>query len=286
MPILTDAVVDANETFTLSLSGVTGGATLGAATATVTIKDVNGEVFPPACAPLGAGWSTSGGGWAVATDAASEGGCSMKSNDIGDNQSATLSYTGQFGSGTINFQLKVSSEAEWDCASVSLDAVPVNLGGVCNGNGSPTAASGEVDWFPVSIPVTAGQHTLAITYGKDSSVSEGSDAAWIDALQMPLAAPPGAPVLDAAVAGNGNATLYFSAPASAGSSAILDYEYSCTPGPITATVTASPAVVGSLANGTTYTCSVRARNGVGFGPASNTRTVTPSSNILFNNGFE
>ena len=284
VPILTDGVVDANETFTLNLGAAGGGATLGAATSTVTIKDVNGEVFPPACAPLGAGWSTSGGGWSVATDEASEGGCSMKSNDIGDSQSATLSYTGQFGSGTISFQLKVSSEAGFDCVRVLLDGGPVNIGGAspCGGVG----ASGDVDWFPVSVPVTAGQHTLAIIYSKDSSESAGSDAAWLDAVQMPLASPPGAPTLDNAVAGNASATLYFSAPANAGSSAILDYEYSCTPGPIAATVSASPAVVGTLANGTTYTCSVRARNGVGFGPASNTRTVTPSGILLFANGFE
>ena len=278
VPILTDGVVDADETFTLALSGATGGATLGNAAATVTIKDVNGEVFPPGCAPLGAGWSTSGGGWAVASDEAGEGNCSMKSNDIGDGQSATLSYTGQFAAGTISFQLKVSSEPGLDCVTVTLDGVPISLGAV-----SPC---GNLDWTTITTPVTAGAHTLAFTYAKDLSVSTAADAAWIDAVQLPLATPPGAPALNAAVPGNGNATLYFTAPASAGSSPILDYQYNCTPGPVTATVAASPVVVGSLANGTTYTCSVRARNDVGFGPASNTRTVTPSNAFIFTNGFE
>jgi len=41
----------------------------------------------------------------------------------------------------------------------------------------------------VSFPVPAGQHTLEWSYNKDVSVSNGSDAAWIDDIVFPALAP-------------------------------------------------------------------------------------------------
>jgi hypothetical protein len=78
---------------------------------------------------------------------------------------------------------------------------------------------------------------------------------------------PDAPTQVTAVSGNGQATVSFTAPASNGSPITL-YTVTSIPGGITATGTASPILVTGLANGTAYTFTVRATNGVGTGPAS------------------
>lgn len=91
---------------------------------------------------------------------------------------------------------------------------------------------------------------------------------------------PGAPTGVTIAVGNGSLTLSFTAPGSSGSSAILDYTASCTGGGTTrtATGTASPITVSGLANGTTYNCSVTARNSVGNSPASNAVSGAPVNN--------
>ncbi len=45
--------------------------------------------------------------------------------------------------------------------------------------------AGEVAWRQVSYPVTAGIHNFKWTYYKDSSVSSGSDCAWVDYIIFP-----------------------------------------------------------------------------------------------------
>lgn len=47
------------------------------------------------------------------------------------------------------------------------------------------AWSGELDWTQATSSVTSGTHTFRWEYTKDSSISSGSDTAWIDDIVFP-----------------------------------------------------------------------------------------------------
>lgn len=90
---------------------------------------------------------------------------------------------------------------------------------------------------------------------------------------------PGAPSLDSHVRTATELRLSFTAPASDGGAAILDYTATCQPGALTATVTtaATPVVIGGIDEAPAYTCTMTARNDVGTGTASNALTIAPRS---------
>jgi hypothetical protein len=87
---------------------------------------------------------------------------------------------------------------------------------------------------------------------------------------------PGAPISPIATAGNAQATVSFTAPASTGGSAITGYTVTSTPGGFTASGAASPITVTGLSNGTSYTFTVAATNALGNSVASEASiAVTP-----------
>ena len=91
---------------------------------------------------------------------------------------------------------------------------------------------------------------------------------------------PTAPRSVTAVAGDSRATVSWQVPASAGSAAIEEYEVTSSPagGSCTATAPATRCRVDGLVNGTEYTFTVRARNSVGWSPASDASSpVTPQA---------
>ena len=96
---------------------------------------------------------------------------------------------------------------------------------------------------------------------------------------------PGAPSAVSASAGNGAATVSFSAPSSNGGGAISSYTASCVSGTLAAisgTASASPISVSGLTNGLSYSCSVIATNSAGNSASSALATVLPIAPALGN----
>ena len=153
-----------------------------------------GEVFPPNCQQP-AGWATVAGttfGWSPATDFASTGTCSFKSDPltpvVAGAQYAWTGYTGNFQAGTISLTRKVSSFPNLNCFLLSIDGAYQNVSGSCTvGGGGFPGASGNVPFGTINIPITAGTHTVRLLYYRtDGSSTSGLEAAWVDEFTMPL----------------------------------------------------------------------------------------------------
>lgn len=94
----------------------------------------------------------------------------------------------------------------------------------------------------------------------------------------PGIAPPGAPTIGTATAGNAQATVTFTAPGDIGGGPITGYRATSTPGGIIGTAASSPITVTGLTNGVAYTFTVAAQNAGGFGSESAaSNSVTPTA---------
>jgi hypothetical protein len=85
---------------------------------------------------------------------------------------------------------------------------------------------------------------------------------------------PGAPQGLLATPDDGQASFTFSPPASNGGTAIIAYAIDCAPLGM-ASGPGSPLVVSGLTNGVAYSCTARATNAIGTGPASSAVNVMP-----------
>jgi len=104
-----------------------------------------------------------------------------------------------------------------------------------------------------------------------------------------LSAPsvPGAPTDVSATAGDGSAEVSFTAPADDGGAAITAYIATSSPGALSGSCSVSPCSVRGLANGTTYTFTVRAENDWGQGPESvPSNAVTAEAPAIFRMALE
>jgi hypothetical protein len=112
--------------------------------------------------------------WEISSQAY-EGEFSAVSGAISDNQTSEIKLTYEVGSNdSIAFYRKVSSEANYDYLEFYID------------NELMDEWAGEVSWERVAFPVEEGEHTFRWVYNKDQSVSSGSDAAWIDYIELPV----------------------------------------------------------------------------------------------------
>jgi len=120
-------------------------------------------------------WVNSGdGNWGITFLERYAGTYGAETDKIDHDESATLSVSVECISGDITFYRKVSSEPACDYLKFYIDGVEM------------VKWSGMEDWKEISFPVAAGVRTFEWTYSKDSSISRGSDTAWIDEIVFPL----------------------------------------------------------------------------------------------------
>ncbi len=120
-------------------------------------------------------WQFSGDfDWLVTDNTAQDGIYSAVSPNLDDQESAALNLVFDADvAGSISFYKKVSSEDGWDYLKFYINGTLVD------------EWSGEIPWSYESYPVDAGTYNLKWEYYKDTSVSVGSDQAWIDHIKLP-----------------------------------------------------------------------------------------------------
>jgi hypothetical protein len=111
--------------------------------------------------------------WIITSASSFDGIFSARSGSISHNSSSVLILRTYFPDpDTLKFYYKVSSELNYDYFQFNL-------------NGSEIIRrSGETNWVKQSVPVSAGYNRMEWIYKKDNSVSQGSDAVWIDLIDF------------------------------------------------------------------------------------------------------
>jgi hypothetical protein len=122
-----------------------------------------------------------------------------------------------------------------------------------------------------TITVTGLTNGTAYTFTVKATNAIGTGAASATSNSVTYVIVPGAPTIGTATAGNAQATISFTAPASNGGSAITSYTATSSPGSFTGTLNQAGSgtiTVPGLTNGTAYTFTVKATNAIGTGAAS------------------
>jgi titin len=151
--------------------------------------------------------------------------------------------------------------------------------------GGNAASTAKVPDRSVYLPVTAGAGggVNALSGSMFSNSFSTDSRAWGTAGQIEITyanlTVPGAPTVSSVVAGDGQATVNFTAPVSNGGATITNYEYSLDGGTnwiaLSPAQTSGPILITGLLNGTSYPVALRAINALGSGAPSITVTVMP-----------
>jgi hypothetical protein len=124
-----------------------------------------------------AGWAATSGSsanWAAVMNSYA-GLFGLQSGAVGNAANSGVQVSGNFRDGYLSFERKVSSEASSDYLRLYVD-------GIVKGEWS-----GEQDWARAGSFITAGNHTIAWKFERNATGSSGSNAAWIDSVELPTA---------------------------------------------------------------------------------------------------
>jgi len=186
----------------------------------------------------------------------------------------------------------VASAASNSVTPVANQVITFNNPGTQNFGTSPTLVATASSGLPVAFTsittnvctVTSGGVLTTVTPGTCTiHVNQAGNAAYTAALQVSQSfaiagVAPGAPGIGTATAGDGVATVTFTAPSSNGGDAITGYTATSSPGGITGACSGSPCTLTGLSNGTAYTFTVTASNPAGTSAASvASNSVTPKA---------
>jgi hypothetical protein len=196
-----DTLLEGKETFTVSLTTPTGGASIGSAggvsqTATVSIIDDDPDNYPPGgVVPADYTQGNVAVPWTVDTTDGYLSPTSIRSPQIyspdqSTNVFTSLSYTGNFNAGNATFAYRVSSYSTfYGTLEFQIDNVTVF-----------TSAGGETGWLTTTQAIPAGNHTVTwrfrhrLNFPCANAVPAApggancADRAWIDSVVLPLSA--------------------------------------------------------------------------------------------------
>lgn len=185
----------------------------------------------------------------------------------------------------VTYSEALSGRPEGSDYDFSVSGVP--YAGTITGAMLGAGAAADKITLLLATPVPPNVAVTALTYSADAGTPASvRDLAGNPAQDQTLATVtnnssitvPGAPTGVVATAGDGLATVAFSAPADTGGAAISQFVVSSSPQGQTCTWSSGPleCVVTGLNNGTAYTFTARATNAVGSGPLSSpSSAVTP-----------
>ncbi|WP_413490271.1 beta strand repeat-containing protein, partial [Shewanella baltica] len=190
---------------------------------------------------------------------------------------------------SVNFTVTFSESV----TGVSTDDFALGITGTANG--TIVSVSGSGSSFTVTVSGIVGNGTIKVNLNASTNIVDGAGNAGpvaytsgaIHTVAIPTVSD--APTIGTATAGDGQVSIAFTAPVNNGGSAITGYTVTSNPGNITAGgngFTTSPIVVTGLTNGTAYTFTVKATNGVGdsvASVASNSATPKGNQTITFPN---
>jgi hypothetical protein len=111
--------------------------------------------------------------WVITSASSYDGLISARSGAIDHTGSTSLILRSVYAKDdSVKFYYKVSSEPNYDFLSFKLNDVEI------------LRKSGEIPWTSCTVAVSAGINKMEWNYKKDSSVSKGSDCAWIDKIDF------------------------------------------------------------------------------------------------------
>lgn len=206
--------------------------------------------------------------WTIDSTDHYDGSYSAKSGVIAHDQSSSMQTTRVLtAGGNLSFWYKVSSESGYDYLKFYID-------GVQQGQWS-----GTVGWTQASYTLSAGTRILKWEYSKDSSVSSGSDCAWIDRIIFPASTSPSSynpPRNFTAVGGNGYVSLSWQAPLSGSPTGYSIFRN----GNLLSTVSALSYTDSDVVNESSYSYYLKSVYAGGESDPTNTIVVTPTTMIF------